>query len=99
MVYTQGCTYAWLAKKETIQNVIREGIKKRLSSGHVRNRTAQNLPFSCLESKKVKIRNYRTTILPVVLYCSETCSPPLREELNLNGGGGEEDCIDLWWKS
>jgi hypothetical protein len=43
----------------------------------------QNLLSSRLLSKKVKIRIYRTIILPVVLYGCETCSLILREEHRL----------------
>jgi hypothetical protein len=35
--------------------------------------------------KNVKVRIYKTTILPVVLYVCETWSPTLREEYGLRG--------------
>ena len=38
---------------------------------------------SRLISKNLKIKIYRTTILPVVLYGCETLSPTLREERKL----------------
>ena len=43
-------------------------------------RTQQNLLSSSLLSKKLKIKTYRTIILPVVLYGCETWSLTLREE-------------------
>jgi hypothetical protein len=43
----------------------------------------QNLLSSSLLSKNVKIKIYRTVILPVVLYGCETWSLALREECKL----------------
>jgi len=43
----------------------------------------QNLLSSCLLSKKLKIKIYRTIILPVVLYGGETWSLTLKEEHRL----------------
>ena len=43
----------------------------------------QNLLSSSLLSKNVKIKIYRTIILPVVLYGCETCSLTLTEECRL----------------
>jgi len=43
----------------------------------------QNLLFSRLLSKNLKIKIYRTIILPVVLYGCETWSWVLREERKL----------------
>ena len=45
--------------------------------------SAQNLLSSSLLSKKLKIKKYRTIILPVVLYGYETWSLTLREERRL----------------
>jgi hypothetical protein len=39
--------------------------------------------FSCLISKNLKIKIYKTVILPVVLYGCETWSLTLREEHRL----------------
>jgi len=49
----------------------------------VRNYSVQNLLSSSLLSKKLKIKIYRTIILPVVLYVCETWSLTLREERRL----------------
>jgi len=43
----------------------------------------QNLLSSRLQSKNLKIKIYRTIILPVVLYGCEAWSLTLREERNL----------------
>jgi hypothetical protein len=43
----------------------------------------QNLLSSSSLSKNVKIKTYRTTILPVVLYACESWSLTLREESRL----------------
>ena len=45
--------------------------------------SVQNLLSSCLLSKNLKIKIYRTIILPVVLYGCETWSLTLREERRL----------------
>jgi hypothetical protein len=55
----------------------------RLNSGNACNPSVQNLFSSCLLSENVKIRLYRTIILPVVLYECETWSLTLREEHRL----------------
>ena len=54
------------------QNSIREEIKGRLKS-------VQNLLSSSLLPRSLKIKIYRTVILPVVLYGCETWSFTLRE--------------------
>jgi hypothetical protein len=48
--------------------LICEEIKRRLNSGNACYHSAQNLLSSRLLSKNVKIRIYKTIILPVVLY-------------------------------
>jgi hypothetical protein len=45
--------------------------------------SVQNILSSRLQSKNLKIRIYKTTILPVVLYGCETWSLTLREEHTL----------------
>jgi sorting nexin-29 len=54
------------------QNLILEEIKSRLNSGNACFHSVQNLLSSRLLSKNVKIRIYKTIILPVVLYGCET---------------------------
>jgi hypothetical protein len=63
----------------TNQNLIQEEIKRRLNSGNACHHSIQNLPSSQLLSKNLKIRIYKTIILPVVLYGCETWPLTLRE--------------------
>jgi hypothetical protein len=63
--------------------LIEEEIKRRLNSGNVCYHSVQNLLSSLLLSKSLKIRLYKTIILPVVLYGCETWSLTLREEHKL----------------
>jgi hypothetical protein len=63
----------------TNQNLIQEEIKRILNSGNACYHSVQNLLSSRLPSKNVKIRIYKTIILPVVLYGCETWSLTLRE--------------------
>jgi hypothetical protein len=56
----------------TNQNLIQEEIKRRLNSGNACYHSVQNLLYSCLLSKNVKIRICKITLLPVVLYGCET---------------------------
>jgi len=65
------------------ENAIQEEIKSRLRSGNTCYYSVQNLLFSRLLSKNLKIKIYRTIILPVVLYGCETWSLTLREERKL----------------
>jgi hypothetical protein len=69
----------------TNQNLIQKEIKRRLNFDNACYHSVQNLLFSRLLSKnvKVKIRIYKTIILPVVLYGCETWSTTLREEHKL----------------
>ena len=67
----------------TNQNSIQEEIKSRLKLGNACYHSVQNLLSSSLLSKNVKIKIYRTVILPVVLYGCETWSLTLREEHRL----------------
>jgi hypothetical protein len=63
--------------------LIQEEIKRRLNSGNACYHSVQNLLSSRLLSKNVKVRIYRTIILPVVLYGCETWSLTVREEHKL----------------
>ena len=56
------------------QNSIAEEIKSRLRSGNACYHSVQNLLSSRLLSKNLKIKIYRTIILPVVLHGCETWS-------------------------
>jgi hypothetical protein len=63
--------------------LIQDEIKRRLTSGNACYHSVQNLLSSCLLSKNVKIRIYKTIILPVVLYGCETWPLTLRKEHRL----------------
>ena len=58
-------------------------VKSRLRSGNACYHLVQNLLSCRLLSKNIKIKIYRTIILPVVLYGCETWSLTLREERKL----------------
>ena len=75
--------FKYLGTTLTIQNSIREEIKRRLRSGNACYHSVQNLLSSRLLSKKLKIKIYRTIILPIVLYGCEAWSLTLREERKL----------------
>jgi len=75
--------FKYLGTTLTIQNSIVEEIKSRLRSGNACYHSVQNLLSSSLLSKKLKIKIYRTIILPVVLYGCEAWSLTLREQRKL----------------
>ena len=60
--------FKYLGTTLTNQNSIAEEIKSRLRSGNACYHSVQNLLSSRLPSKNLKIKIYRTIILPVVLY-------------------------------
>jgi sorting nexin-29 len=64
--------FRYLGKTVTNQNLIQEEIKRRLNSGNACYHSIQNLLLSRLLSKNLKIRIYKTIILPLVLYGCET---------------------------
>jgi hypothetical protein len=65
------------------QNLILEEFKRTLNSGNACYHSVQNLLSSCLLSKNIKVKIYKTIILPVVLYGCETLSLTLKEEHRL----------------
>jgi hypothetical protein len=75
--------FKYLGTTLTDQNCIREEIKSRLNSGNACYRSVQSLLSSRLLSKNVKVKIYKTIILPFVLYVCETWSLTLREEHRL----------------
>jgi hypothetical protein len=72
----------YLGTTLTDQNCMNEEIKSRLNSGNACYYSVQNLS-SRLISKNVKVKIYKTIILPVVLYGCETWSCTSREEQRL----------------
>jgi hypothetical protein len=75
--------FKYLGTTQTNQNDIHDEIKRRLNSGNACYYSAQNLLSSCLMSKNLKIKIYKTVILPVVLCGCETWSLTLGEEHRL----------------
>jgi hypothetical protein len=67
----------------TNRNLIQEEIKRRLNSGDTYYYSVQNLLSSQLLSKNLKIKIYKTIVLPVVPYGYEAWSLTLREEERL----------------
>jgi hypothetical protein len=75
--------FRYLGVMLTDQNSIQEETKSRLKLGNACYHSVQNLLSSRLLSRNLKIKIYRTYILPVVLYGCETWSLTLREECRL----------------
>jgi hypothetical protein len=81
--YENVSQFKYLGMTVTNQNLIQEEIKRKLNSGNACCHSVQNLLSSRLLSKNVKVRIYKTIILPVVLYGCETWSLTVREEHKL----------------
>jgi hypothetical protein len=75
--------YKYLETSLTDQNCMHEEINSILNSGNACYLSFQSLLSSCLLSRNVKVKMYKTIILPVVLYGCETWSLILREEQRL----------------
>jgi len=68
----------------------------RMKSGNACYHLVQNLLSSSLLTKNLKIKIYRTIILPVVLYGCETWSLTLREEPRLRLFGNRVVEENIW---
>jgi len=75
--------FKYLGTTLTNQNSIVEEMTSRLRSENACYHSVQNLLSSRLLSKNLKIKIYRTIILPLVLYGCEVWSLTLREERKL----------------
>jgi hypothetical protein len=75
--------FKYLGKILTNQNSIQEEIKNRLKLGNAYYHSVQNLLSSSSLSKNLKMKIYRTIILPIILYGCETWTLTLREEHRL----------------
>jgi len=75
--------FKYLGTALTNQNSIQEEIKSRMKSGNACYHSVQNLLSSSSLSKNLKIKIYRTIILPVAVYWCETWSLTMREERRL----------------
>jgi hypothetical protein len=76
--------FKYLGTTVTNQNLIQEEIKRRFNSGNACYHLVQSLMCSHLLSKNVKVRLYKTIILPVVLYGCETWSLTLKPKAKCN---------------
>jgi hypothetical protein len=72
--------FKYLGTTLTDQNHMHEEIESRLNSGNACYHSVQGLLSSSLLSRNLKVKIYKTIILPVVLYGCETWSLTLREE-------------------
>jgi predicted ABC-class ATPase len=70
-------------RQRTDENLIQEEIERRFNSSNACYHLVQKLLSARLMSKNLKIRIYKTTVLPAVLYGCETWSLILREEHRL----------------
>ncbi|KAJ4447631.1 hypothetical protein ANN_09638 [Periplaneta americana] len=75
--------FKYLGATVTNINDTREEIKHRINMGNARYYSVEKLLSSSLLSKNLKVRIYKTVILPVVLYGCETWTLTLREEHRL----------------
>ncbi|KAJ4452210.1 hypothetical protein ANN_03728 [Periplaneta americana] len=75
--------FKYLGATVTNQNDTREEIKRRINMGNACYYSVEKLLSSSLLSKNLKVRIYKTVILPVVLYGCEIWTLTLREEQRL----------------
>ncbi|KAJ4434159.1 hypothetical protein ANN_16479 [Periplaneta americana] len=75
--------FKYLGATVTNINNTREEIKRRINMGNACYYSVEKLLSSSLLSKNLKVRIYKTVILPVVLYGCETWTLILREEQRL----------------
>jgi hypothetical protein len=72
--------FKYLGTTLTDRNHMHEEISSRLNSGNACYRSVQSLLSSRLLSRNLKVKIYKSIILPVVLYGCATWSLILREE-------------------
>ncbi|KAJ4444040.1 hypothetical protein ANN_05829 [Periplaneta americana] len=75
--------FKYLGATVTNINDTREEIKRRINMGNACYYSVKKLLSSSLLSKNLKVRIYKTVLLPVVLYGCETWTLTLREEHRL----------------
>jgi hypothetical protein len=71
--------FRYLGTTLTDQNCMHREIKCRLNSWNACYRSVHSLLSSCLLSRNIKVKIYKTVVQPVVLYGCETWSLTLRE--------------------
>jgi hypothetical protein len=77
--------FRYLGRTLSDQNYRHEEIKRKLNLGNACYHSVQSLLSSHLLSRTLKVKIYKTIILPVVLYGCETWSLTLTEEHRLEG--------------
>ena len=75
--------FRYLGTTLTYKNSIHEEMKSKFNSGNICYHLCRIFFFSSLLSRNIKIKIYRTIILPVVLYGCVTWSLIVREERSL----------------
>ena len=75
--------FKYLGTTSTNENSVQEENRSKQKLGNACYHSVQKLLSSSLLSKNLKIKIYRTIILPVVLYKCETLSLTVREEHRL----------------
>jgi hypothetical protein len=75
--------FGYLGTTRTDQSCMHEDIKSRLNSGNACYHSVQSLLSSLLLSRNIKVKIYKTIILPLVLCGGATWSLALREEHRL----------------
>jgi hypothetical protein len=98
--------FKYLGRTLKNQNDIHDEIKSRINSGYPCYYSVPNLLSSCLIPENLKIKIYKTVILPVMLYGCETWSLTLKEEHRLRVFGnrmlrrifGPKSEVDRSWR-
>jgi hypothetical protein len=75
--------FKYLITTLTDENCMHKEIKSRLNLGNACYHSVQSLPSSRLLSRNLKVKIYKTIMLPAVLYGCQTWSRTLREEHRL----------------
>jgi hypothetical protein len=75
--------FEYLGSTLADQNHMHDEMKSRLNSGNTCYHSVQSLLSSRLLSRSLKVKIYKSIILPVILYGCETWSVTLREEHRL----------------